>query len=187
MAPTAVGAGPGGARYGATQESAPSAQAPAVPPAGALPLDPDGPEGPVVAGARARLVDGVAHAPADAPPAVQQAVWAGNELQDKPYRYGGGHASFQSSGYDCSGTISYVLNAAGLLRRARDSSGFMRYGAAGAGRWLTLYSHRGHAYIVIAGLRLDTSAAGASGGRGPRWRDRGRPTRGFKVRHPVGL
>jgi hypothetical protein len=131
--------------------------------------------------------DGLAAAPLNAPPAVQAAIWAANTIQTKPYVYGGGHGDFDAEGYDCSGTVSFALNAAGLLRRPRASGGFMRYGKAGPGRWITVYAHGGHAYMVIAGLRLDTSAAGAGGGSGPRWRAGGRPTRGYKVRHPVGF
>ena len=135
---------------------------------------------------RARA-DGLAAAPLNAPPAVQAAIWAANTIQTKPYVYGGGHGDFEAEGYDCSGTVSFALNAAGLLRRPRASGGFMRYGKPGPGRWITVYAHGGHAYMVIAGLRLDTSAAGAGGGSGPRWRAAGRPTRGYKVRHPVGF
>ena len=143
---------------------------------------------PVVPGARARLIDGVAHAPSDAPPQVQQAIWSANEIQGKPYRYGGGHASFASRGYDCSGTVSYALHGAGLLERPLDSSSFMRWGARGRGQWITVYTNPGHAFVVIAGLRLDTSAAGdRSGARGPRWRPALRSTRGFRSRHPVGF
>jgi hypothetical protein len=134
------------------------------------------------------LESGYAAAPENAPLEVREAIWAANEIQDKPYRYGGGHATFDDDGYDCSGTVSYALFHAGLLKRSRDSSGFMRYGAAGKGQWITIYTNPGHAYMVIAGLRLDTSSAGArtATARGPRWRDTGRPKRGFKVRHPVG-
>jgi hypothetical protein len=144
---------------------------------------------PTVPGTQAVLLpNGTAAAPADAPPQVQAAVWAANTIQKLPYRYGGGHRSFISrSGYDCSGTVSFALKAAGLLRRPRDSSGFMRYGARGPGQWFTIYSNPGHAYVVIAGLRLDTSSAGAGGGRGPRWRAKGRPVAGYKVRHPRGF
>jgi hypothetical protein len=132
------------------------------------------------------LPDGTAAAPAEAPDQVKQAIWAANWLRDKPYKYGGGHARLRDTGYDCSGTVSFALNAAGLLRRPRDSSGFMRYGARGPGEWITIYAHGGHAYVVIAGLRLDTSSAGAENTeKGPRWRATGRPTRGFTVRHPV--
>ncbi len=140
-----------------------------------------------VPGSRAVLLDtGFAAAPRQAPPAVKEAIWAANTLQDKPYVYGGGHGDFADDGYDCSGTVSFALNAAGLLNRPRDSSGFMRYGAPGPGRWISVYTNPGHAYVVLAGLRLDTSAAGSGGGRGPRWRGEARASQGFVVRHPVG-
>jgi len=144
---------------------------------------------PTVPGVQAVLLpDGTAAAPADAPPQVQNAVWAANTIQTLPYRYGGGHRSFISRrGYDCSGTVSFALGAAGLLKRPRDSSGFMRYGDKGPGAWFTVYTNPGHAYVVIAGLRLDTSSAGAGGGKGPRWRAKGRPTAGYTVRHPRGF
>ena len=143
---------------------------------------------PTVPGTQAVVLpDGTAAAPQDAPLQVQAAVWAANTIQKLPYRYGGGHASFVSRGYDCSGTVSFALKAAGLLKRPRDSSGLMRYGARGPGQWFTIYSNPGHAYVVIAGLRLDTSSAGAGGGKGPRWRAKGRPTAGYKVRHPRGF
>jgi hypothetical protein len=150
------------------------------------PAPPDVVAEPVVPGDRAVLLpDRTAAAPADAPLQVQQAIWAANTIQGRPYRYGGGHASFLDRGYDCSGTVSFALNAAGLLKKARDSSGFMRYGASRPGRWITIYANPGHVYMVIAGLRLDTSSAGAGGGTGPRWRATGRPTAGYTVRHPL--
>jgi hypothetical protein len=144
---------------------------------------------PTVPGTRAVLLpDGTAAAPLDAPPQVQAAVWAANTIQTLPYRYGGGHRSFISRrGYDCSGTVSFALNAAGLLKRPLDSGSFMRWGAKGPGTWFTIYTNPGHAYVVIAGLRLDTSSAGAGGGKGPRWRAKGRPAAGYRVRHPKGF
>jgi hypothetical protein len=146
-------------------------------------------EQPTVPGAKAVLLpDGTAAAPLDAPPQVQAAVWAANTIQTLPYRYGGGHRSFISRrGYDCSGTVSFALNAAGLLKRPLDSGSFMRWGAKGPGTWFTIYTNPGHAYVVIAGLRLDTSSAGAGGGKGPRWRAKGRPSAGYKIRHPKGF
>ena len=123
-------------------------------------------------------------APEDAPPEVVGAIEAANRIVEKPYRYGGGHGRWEDSGYDCSGTVSYALHGAGLLRRARASTGFMRWGARGAGRWITVYANGGHAYAVIAGLRLDTSGRGE---RGPRWRPEPRSGRGYAVRHPEGL
>jgi hypothetical protein len=166
----------GGASYAPPPPPAPKV----APTAGAIPgLQP------TVPGEFAALLpDGTAAAPAAAPPQIQRAIWAANTIQKHPYRYGGGHAAFVSRGYDCSGTVSFALNAASLLKRPRDSSGFMRYGAAGPGRWISVYSNPGHAYMVIAGLRLDTSAAGAGGGRGPRWRATARSSAGYTVRHP---
>ncbi len=160
----------GGAEYGATP---PSEQRVLVP------------------GTKAVLMDnGFAAAPADAPVAVQEAVFAANEIVGKPYRYGGGHArGFKDSGYDCSGTVSYALNGAKLLKSPLDSSSFMSWGEKGKGDWITVYTNPGHAFVVIAGLRLDTSAAGErrSSGKGPRWRQNLRGGRGFRARHPLGL
>jgi peptidoglycan hydrolase-like protein with peptidoglycan-binding domain len=123
-------------------------------------------------------------APPEAPTQVHAAIAAANRITDKPYRYGGGHERLEDSGYDCSGAVSYVLQGAGLLRSARDSSGFMQYGLSGPGEWITVYAHGGHAYLVIAELLFDTSGRGE---RGPRWRPEPRAGRGYRVRHPEGL
>jgi cell wall-associated NlpC family hydrolase len=132
--------------------------------------------------------DGLATAPAGAPPQVQQAIAAANRIVGRPYKYGGGHAKVEDTGYDCSGTVSYALIGAGLLKTPLPSGPFMRWGAAGPGQWITVYTNPGHAFVVIAGLRLDTSAAGdPSGAKGPRWRPALRSTRGFVARHPVGF
>jgi hypothetical protein len=142
-----------------------------------------------VPGATAALVDGHAVAPGDAPLAVRHAIAAANEIVGKPYVYGGGHtlARAVAAGYDCSGTVSHALRGARLLKAPLDSSSFLRWGRAGGGRWITVYTNPGHAFAVIAGLRLDTSAAGdPNGGSGPRWRPVLRSTRGFKARHPKG-
>jgi hypothetical protein len=128
--------------------------------------------------------DGTAVAPASAPQRVKDVIAAANEIIDKPYRYGGGHGSFQDSGYDCSGTVSYALHGAGLIRRPMDSSELAGYGSRGRGQWITVYGNSGHAFAVIAGLRLDTSG---SGGRGPRWHTDLRSGDGYAVRHPSGL
>ena len=140
----------------------------------------------VAPGGRARLSsDGrTAVAPADAPQQVKDAIAAANRITRKPYRYGGGHGSFEDSGYDCSGAISYALHGAGLLSRPLDSSGFMSWGRSGAGQWITVYAHGGHAYVVIAGLRFDTSGRGEEG---PRWRTERASTSGYRVRHPAGF
>jgi hypothetical protein len=113
---------------------------------------------------------------------VAVALAAGDALQGKPYRWGGGHRRWADTGYDCSGAVSYVLHAAGLLEDPLDSSGLARWGVPGRGRLLTVYANRSHAFVVIAGRRLDTA-----GGRGPRWHSRLRSTRGFTARHPPGL
>jgi hypothetical protein len=138
--------------------------------------------------AKAVLIDGIAHAPASAPARVKRAIAAANQIVGKPYRYGGGHARIKDSGYDCSGTVSFALHGAKLLTTPLDSSSFMSWGARGRGKWITVFTNPGHAYVVIAGLRLDTSAAGdPSGAKGPRWRPALRSSRGFTARHPKGL
>jgi peptidoglycan hydrolase CwlO-like protein len=124
--------------------------------------------------------DGTATAPANAPEAVKGAIAAANAISDMPYLWGGGHGSFESSGYDCSGSVSYALHGGGLLSSPLDSTGFMTWGESGPGNWITVYSSPGHAYIVIAGLRFDTS-----GGAGPRWQGPRDPA-GFVATHPPG-
>ena len=132
--------------------------------------------------------DGLAVPPVGAPAEVVAAITAANKIVGKPYKYGGGHAKVEDRGYDCSGTVSYALIGAGLLKTPLDSSSFMRWGDAGAGEWITVYTNPGHAFAVIAGLRLDTSAAGdPSGDKGPRWRPALRSTRGYRARHPEGF
>jgi hypothetical protein len=133
--------------------------------------------------------DGLATAPVGAPPQVHAAIAAANKIIGKPYRYGGGHAKVEDTGYDCSGTVSYALLGGDLMTGTPlDSGSFMRWGERGKGRWVTVYTNPGHAYVVIAGLRLDTSAAGdPSGAKGPRWRPNLRSSRGFRARHPAGF
>jgi cell wall-associated NlpC family hydrolase len=142
----------------------------------------------LVPGTRARYVNGVAAAPMSAPASVQQIIWSGDKIIGLPYIYGGGHASFVSPGYDCSGTVSFALHGASLLTTPEDSSEFMAWGSRGIGRWVTLFSNPGHAYMTVAGLRLDTSAADdPSNQQGPRWRPLRPANEGFTVRHPLGL
>ena len=157
-----------------------------VPSGGPEPLPAIEPAADVAPGATAVLApDGrTALAPAGAPSPVVGAIAAANRIVGKPYRYGGGHGSFEDSGYDCSGTVSYALRGAGLLDAPRASSGLTAFGADGAGRWITVYANAGHAYVVIAGLRLDTSG---SGGAGPRWHPEPRSSSGYVARHPAGL
>jgi cell wall-associated NlpC family hydrolase len=142
----------------------------------------------LVPGTLARYVDGLAAAPMSAPAAVQQIVWAGNQLIGLPYIYGGGHASFTSPGYDCSGTVSFALHGANLLQAPEDSSEFETWGSHGEGRWVTIFSNPGHAYMTVAGLRLDTSAADdPTNEQGPRWRPLRQGNEDYVVRHPLGL
>ena len=123
-------------------------------------------------------------APAGAPEQVVAAIEAANRITRKPYKWGGGHGSWRDSGYDCSGTVSYVLHAADLLETARDSTGLSAYGERGKGGWITVYANAGHAYMTIAGLRFDTSGRGEDG---PRWRLEPRSASGYVKRHPAGL
>jgi len=142
----------------------------------------------LVPGSTARYVDGLAAAPMAAPAAVQEIIWAGDQIIGLPYIYGGGHGSFESPGYDCSGTVSFALHGASLLAAPEDSSEFMAWGSHGVGRWVTIFSNPGHAYMTVAGLRLDTSAADdPSNQQGPRWRPLRPANAGFTVRHPLGL
>jgi peptidoglycan hydrolase-like protein with peptidoglycan-binding domain len=128
--------------------------------------------------------DGMAVAPASAPDEVKAIIEAGNEIATKPYKYGGGHSRWNDSGYDCSGSISYVLHAAGLLDRALDSTQFMSWGEPGRGTWITVRSNPDHAYLIVAGLRFDTSARRQTG---TRWSEQMRSARGYRGRHPEGL
>ena len=142
----------------------------------------------LVPGALARYIGGLAAAPMAAPAAVQQAVWTANQIIGLPYIFGGGHSSFISPGYDCSGTVSLALHGGALLAVPLDSSEFMLWGSHGAGRWITVFSNPGHAYVDIAGLRLDTSAADdPSAQQGPRWRPLRSANGGYAARHPLAL
>jgi peptidoglycan hydrolase-like protein with peptidoglycan-binding domain len=123
-------------------------------------------------------------APPDAPAPVQAAIAAANRITDKPYSWGGGHGRWEDSGYDCSGAVSYVLHGAGLLAEALDSSALARWGDPGVGPWITVYGRADHAFVVIAGLRFDTSGAGEDG---PRWRPEPRSGARYAARHPSGL
>lgn len=139
----------------------------------------DGPTG------KAKLrSDGTAIPPVDAPAKVVKAIEAANEIEDKPYKWGGGHGSWKDKGYDCSGAISYALHGAGILDSPLDSSGFMKWGKRGTGDWITVYADPGHAFVVIAGLRWDTSM---TPGDGPGWSKQMRSTSGMAKRTWKGL
>ncbi len=127
---------------------------------------------------------GMGQPPAGAPAAIAQVIAAGNAIATLPYIWGGGHGSFQASGYDCSGSVSYALAAAGLLSSPLDSTGFESWGDPGPGRWITVYANAGHAFMVVAGWRFDTGALSAGG---TRWSQSMTDTSGFVARHPPGL
>lgn len=168
-------------------------QAAAIPPPIEESVDPavaaPAPTAPAPSGSTATLnADGTATPPADAPPQVVAVIEAANSIVDKPYLWGGGHGSFEEdSGYDCSGAISYALNAGGLIESPLDSTGFTYWGEAGVGNWITVYGNSGHAYAVIAGLRWDTSD---TGGTGVSWHTSTtsfQDPSAFVARHPAGF
>jgi hypothetical protein len=140
----------------------------------------------------ATLVDGRVIAPASAPRKIKRVIEAANRLVEKPYIYGGGHKPFSSAldrGYDCSGAVSYALYGGRFLRSPLPSGDLMSWGEEGPGEWITVYAHGGHAYVVVAGLRFDTSmrdpdAPGPSSG--PRWSRTLRESDAFVARHPLG-
>jgi cell wall-associated NlpC family hydrolase len=138
----------------------------------------------VQAGGIAVNTAGIISPPAGAPQAVDEMIAAGNAIATLPYIWGGGHGSFQSPGYDCSGSVSYVLNAAGLLSAPETSGGFMSYGDPGSGQWVTIYATDGHVWMNIAGWRFDTVALAEDGSR---WSHGGGEFGGYVERHPPGL
>ncbi len=133
------------------------------------------------------LPGGRAIAPPSAPPAVKAMIEAANRIHHRPYRWGGGHRHWNSRGYDCSGSVSYVMHAAGLLESPLDSTGFMRWGKGGGGGWVRIYASHEHVFAIIAGLRWDTSYSTDGDRSGPGWSETMRPTGGFRLRHPLGL
>jgi hypothetical protein len=148
------------------------------------------PAAPLAPPGRAKLrKDGTALAPADAPANIQAAIAAGNAIHTFPYRWGGGHRSFTDTGYDCSGAVSYVLHAAGLLPSPMPSGPLASgWGVPGKGRWITVFANASHAYMVVAGLRFDTSAVGErlNQGSGPRWRSTKRKATGYTAKYYPG-
>jgi hypothetical protein len=168
----------------AASASAQTGGAGAPPDPSAPPAVPTGP-----AGRATLLPTGQALAPSNAPPQVVAAIAAANSIATRPYVWGGGHKSFTSTGYDCSGAVSFMLHGGGLLPSPLPSGPLMKYGVPGHGTWITVFSNPGHAYAVIAGLRWDTSAVGEklNSGSGPRWRATKRRSRGYVMRHYPGL
>ena len=130
------------------------------------------------------LKNGIALPPIEAPEPVRQIIEAGNSIARTPYLWGGGHGKWQDTGYDCSGSVSYALASAGLLNAPLASGPLMSWGAPGKGKWVTIYSNPGHVYLVVAGVRFDTSGTRATGSR---WQKSMRPGGGFVARHPPGL
>ena len=137
------------------------------------------------AGAAKLNADGTATPPRGAPEVVRRIISAANAIAKFPYVYGGGHGDFIDTAYDCSGSVSYALAAAGLVKRPMVSGAFATTGDSGPGKWVTIYANDGHMFMVVAGLRYDTSGRG--GPLGSRWQTAARSTRGMAVRHPPGL
>jgi cell wall-associated NlpC family hydrolase len=136
-------------------------------------------------GPRARVLpDGTAQAPDNAPEVVKRVILAANQIAKFPYKWGGGHGAWRDNGYDCSGSVSFALAGAGLLDRPLTSGLLAGYGAPGPGRWITIYANSGHVFMVVAGLRFDTSGQGRAG---TRWQEGVATTGGFAVRHVPGL
>ncbi len=140
---------------------------------------------PSVPGALAIMRGTAAVAPASAPAAVKRLIAAANHIRTTPYIWGGGHASFLSKGYDCSGSVSYALHGAKLLESPLVSGSFMTWGEAGPGKWITIYANKEHVYMTVAGLRWDTGGD-ENGETGPRWHNAPAYPKGFVIRHPVG-
>jgi peptidoglycan hydrolase-like protein with peptidoglycan-binding domain len=141
---------------------------------------------PAPSGEKAQLMDGLAVAPQDAPAVVKEVIAAANRIATKPYCYGGGHASFNDSCYDCSGSTSYALHGGHLLSQTEDSSEFESYGSPGVGSWITLWTNAGHVYMEIDGLWFDTAAQSSSNGD-DRWsQTRVNSASGYIERHPTG-
>jgi hypothetical protein len=131
------------------------------------------------------LRGGYAFAPPNAPPQVHAAIAAGNRIAGLPYRRGGGHGCEIDTAYDCSGSASFILREAGLIRGCMVSKEFRDFGEAGEGEWINVYARNGHVFLAIAGLRFDTGWT--DGSEGPQWTTLDRPASGCVVRHPVGL
>jgi hypothetical protein len=137
---------------------------------------------------QATLVPGrLALAPVDAPAPVQAVIDAGNEIAHLPYVWGGGHMTYEDTGYDCSGSLSFVLAAAGLLDRTETSGELMSYGDPGPGKWITIFANAGHTFAYIAGLRFDTVALAETGSRWSNRRADEPDLKTFAIRHPPGL
>ena len=136
---------------------------------------------------RAHLQGSRAVAPKAAPKAVKRMIRAGNKIRHKRYKWGGGHGDWQDKGYDCSGAVSFVLHKAGILDYPLTSGGFMKWGAKRRGKWVSIFANKEHVYMIIAGLRWDTSYITDGDKSGPGWSEYMRSAKGFRTRHPGGL
>jgi hypothetical protein len=143
--------------------------------------------GPASALPRAQLDGSRAVAPKAAPRVVKKMIRAGNRIRHKRYKWGGGHGDWKDKGYDCSGAVSYVLHKAGLLDYPLTSGGFMKWGAKRRGRWVSIFANKDHVFMVVAGLRFDTSYITDGDRSGPGWSEYMRSAKGFRTRHPRGL
>jgi len=190
--PTVVEPVAGGSAPAAPAEPAPAAEAPptkapkpdrAASASGDLHLERPSTAGDGIRQATA-LPNGIALPPLEAPEPVRQMIEAGNVIARTPYLWGGGHGKWVDTGYDCSGSVSFVLASAGYLEAPLASGPLMSWGEPGPGKWVTIYSHEGHVFMQVAGIRFDTSGARETGSR---WQNELRSTAGFVARHPPGL
>jgi peptidoglycan hydrolase-like protein with peptidoglycan-binding domain len=133
---------------------------------------------------RAYIRNGLAVAPSNAPRVIKDVIAAANKIAFKPYVYGGGHGSWNDSGYDCSGSVSYALHGGGLISAPEDSGEMESYGSSGKGRYITIWTNSGHVYMYVLGLRFDTGAM--SSNNGSRWTSQSIDNSGFIERHPTG-
>jgi len=176
------------AEYAALPTEEPTSDAAPAPAGASAPLGKrkrgDGPTSDVAISEAEVRKEGVALPPIEAPQAVRDIIEAGNQIARTPYLWGGGHGKWLDKGYDCSGSVSYALAAAGLLGGPLDSGRLMGWGKPGKGKWVTIYTNPGHVFLVVAGVRFDTSGNRVTGSR---WQASVRGTGGFVARHPPGL
>jgi cell wall-associated NlpC family hydrolase len=182
-----------GATGAATAEAAPTGSDPGLTNAGPAPTGPatsgtprqaDTSGGTGSVDQATALSNGIAVPPLEAPDSIRRMIEAGNSIARTPYIWGGGHGKWIDKGYDCSGSVSFVLAAAGYLQGPLDSGHLAQWGSPGPGKWVTIYANSTHVFMEVAGIRFDTSGQRVTGSR---WQNDGRPTAGFAVRHPPGL
>jgi peptidoglycan hydrolase-like protein with peptidoglycan-binding domain len=180
---TGAGGPDGGAGFGSATMTGDTGTAAPATPATTAPATTAPPASGPTGQATLAAVGVTAVAPAGAPAVIVQMIAAANRIATTPYRYGGGHASFDDTAYDCSGSVSYALHGGGLLDTTMVSGDLAKWGDAGPGRWVTIYANDEHVYMYVAGLRFDTSGQRTTGSR---WQTAPRSNAGFTVRHPTG-